>query len=148
MSSSRRDFIKLSTTFTLAVAGDSLLKNSPVFCADTKLRTSELAGYDAIGLGELIRKKQITPLELVELYVSRYKRDLRALETESEIADEYLKYLETSGKLGALPARNYLSNTLGVVRRGDGAFAQGDIVRPGLDPARGLEKKDHVQLGA
>ena len=56
---------------------------------------------------------QLTPLELVELYVSRYKRDLRALETESEIADEYLKYLETSGKLGALPARNYLSNTLG-----------------------------------
>ncbi len=56
---------------------------------------------------------QLTPLELVELYVSRYKRDLRVLETESEIADEYLKYLETSGKLGALPARNYLSNTLG-----------------------------------
>ncbi|MBK7600214.1 MAG: twin-arginine translocation signal domain-containing protein [Acidobacteria bacterium] len=31
MSSSRRDFIKLSTTFTLAVAGDSLLKILPSF---------------------------------------------------------------------------------------------------------------------
>ena len=74
MSSSRRDFIKLSTTFTLAVAGGSLLKNSPVFCADTKLRTSELTGYDAIGLGELIRKKQITPLELVEDTLKRIEK--------------------------------------------------------------------------
>lgn len=55
---------------------------------------------------------ELSPLEVVELHVAQRKRELRALETEAEIAEEYLRFLEYSGYLGALPSRNYLSVSL------------------------------------
>jgi hypothetical protein len=56
---------------------------------------------------------QLTPLESVELHVAQQKRELRLLEIEMEIAEEYLVFLEHSGYLGIQPPRNYLSVTLG-----------------------------------
>ncbi|MEK7829684.1 MAG: amidase [Acidobacteriota bacterium] len=73
MKATRRDFLK-QTTLTLAAAGGSLANVAETFAAQTKLRSSELAGYDAVGLAELIRKKQITPLELVEDTIKRIER--------------------------------------------------------------------------
>lgn len=55
---------------------------------------------------------ELTPLEVIELHLSKQKRELRALETEMEIAEEYLVFLEHSGYLGTLPPRNYLSVSL------------------------------------
>lgn len=55
---------------------------------------------------------ELTPLEVIELRLSQQKRELRALETEMELAEEYLVFLEYSGYLGTLPPRNYLSASL------------------------------------
>lgn len=67
-------------------------------------------------IGKLINADKVSlelsPLELVELYVAQRKRELRALETEAEIVEEYLVFLEYSGYLGTFPERNYLSATL------------------------------------
>lgn len=73
MKHTRRDFLK-QTTLTLAAAGGSLTNSAEVFAGQTKLRASELGGYDATGLAELIRKKQITPMELVEDVLKRIER--------------------------------------------------------------------------
>ena len=66
MKANRREFLKQSAALALSAAGASLLDDTPSASAQTKLRTSALAGYDATGLAELLRKKQITPLELVD----------------------------------------------------------------------------------
>jgi len=72
MGHARRDFLKKSAVFTLAAAGGSLL---PEYAAtQVKPKLSELASYDALGLAELIRKKQISPLELVDDVVRRVER--------------------------------------------------------------------------
>lgn len=55
---------------------------------------------------------ELTPLEVVELRLSQQKRELRALETEMELAEEYVVFLEYSGLLGVQPPRNYLSVSL------------------------------------
>ena len=68
MNLSRREILKQSASLAIAAAGSSVLR------AQAKLRSSELAAYDAIGLAELIRKKQITPLELVEDVLKRIER--------------------------------------------------------------------------
>src|SRR5262252_6166096 len=68
----RRDFLKKSAVFTLATAGGSLLPEYAA--AQVKPKLSELANYDALGLAELIRKKQISPLELVNDVISRVER--------------------------------------------------------------------------
>ena len=68
MSFSRREILKQSASLVIAAAGGSVLN------AQTKLRSSELANYDAVGLAELVRKKQITPLELVEDTLKRIER--------------------------------------------------------------------------
>lgn len=68
MKLSRRDILKQSAALAIAAAGSSVLN------AQTKLRASELANYDATGLAELVRKKQITPLELVEDVLKRIER--------------------------------------------------------------------------
>ncbi|MGH9799923.1 MAG: amidase family protein, partial [Blastocatellia bacterium] len=74
MKSNRREFLKHSSTLALASIGASLVNGQEVFGAQTKLRSSELTGYDAVGLAELIKKKQITPLELVEDVLKRIER--------------------------------------------------------------------------
>jgi len=72
MGHARRDFLKKSAVFTLAAAGGSLL---PEYAAtQVKPKLSELASYDALGLVELIRMKQISPLELVDDVVRRVER--------------------------------------------------------------------------
>jgi amidase len=66
MKTNRREFLQQSAALALSATGAALLNDMPSISAQTKLRTSALAGYDATGLAELIHKKQITPLELVE----------------------------------------------------------------------------------
>lgn len=68
----RRDFLKKSAVFTLATAGDSLL--AEYAAAQVKPKLSELANYDALGLAELISKKQISPLELVDDVIRRVEQ--------------------------------------------------------------------------
>lgn len=68
MKLSRRKILKQSASLVIAAAGSSLIH------AQTKLRSSELANYDAVGLAELLRKKQIAPLELVEDTLKRIER--------------------------------------------------------------------------
>src|SRR5262244_1570414 len=70
MNHARRDFLKKSAVFTLATAGGSLLAEYTAI-AQVRPKHSELANYDALGLAELIRKKQISPLELVNDVISR-----------------------------------------------------------------------------
>src|SRR5262245_63108974 len=72
MDHARRDFLKKSAVFALATAGGSLLPG--YVTAQLKPTLSELANYDALGLAELIRKKQISPLELVDDVIGRVER--------------------------------------------------------------------------
>lgn len=74
MSHTRREFLKHSASLAIAAAGSSLLSVNNAFIAHAEPRLSSLAGYDAMGLSELIRKKQITPLELVEDTIKRIER--------------------------------------------------------------------------
>lgn len=68
MNISRREVLKQSASLVIAATGSSLL------FAQSKLRSSELAGYDAVGLAILLRKKEISPLELVEDTLKRIER--------------------------------------------------------------------------
>src|SRR5215813_11174502 len=72
MDYARRDFLKKSAVFALATAGSPLLPEYAA--ARQKPALSELANYDALGLAELIRKKQISPLELVDDVIGRVER--------------------------------------------------------------------------
>jgi amidase len=74
MNQQRRAFLKQTALFSLAAAGDSLLNASAMFSAQMKQAQSELAKYDALGIAELIRKKQITALEAVEDVIRRIER--------------------------------------------------------------------------
>jgi amidase len=69
MDHTRRDFLKKSTAFTLATTGGAPLAGYAAAPPGSEL--SELADYDALGLAELIRKKQISPLELVDDVIRR-----------------------------------------------------------------------------
>lgn len=73
MGHARRDFLKKSAVITLATAGGALLSEY-VAAAQVKPKHSELADYDALGLAELIRKKQISPLELIDDVIRRVER--------------------------------------------------------------------------
>jgi amidase len=73
MDHARRDFLKKAAVFTLATAGGSLLCEYAA-AAQVKPKLSELANYDALGLAELIRKKRISPLELVDDVIGRIER--------------------------------------------------------------------------
>ncbi|MEW6125454.1 MAG: amidase family protein [Acidobacteriota bacterium] len=65
MDKTRRDFIKQAALFSMAAANTSLLVVK-ASAAQTKLKLSEFASFDGLGLAELVRKKQVSPLELVE----------------------------------------------------------------------------------
>ncbi|HWP42556.1 MAG TPA: amidase family protein, partial [Blastocatellia bacterium] len=62
----RRKFLKTAASFSLAAV------SSPLLVAQTK--RSDLAGYDGVGLAELVRKKQVSSLELVEEVIRRIER--------------------------------------------------------------------------
>ena len=67
MANNRRDFLKQSAAF-------SLLLTHPVLAAQAKRQHSQLASYDALGLAELIKRKQVSPLELVEDVIRRVEK--------------------------------------------------------------------------
>ncbi len=73
MNFARRDFLRKSAAFTLATTGVSLLGE---YAAIARIisKHSDLASYDALGLTELIIKKQISPLELVDDVIRRVER--------------------------------------------------------------------------
>jgi amidase len=64
MTLSRRGFLRQSAAF-------SLLLSHPVLAAQAKKQHSQLAGYDALGLADLIKRKQVSPLELVDDVIRR-----------------------------------------------------------------------------
>jgi amidase len=67
MTFGRRDFLKQSAAF-------SLLLSHPVLAAQAKKQQSQLAGYDALGLAALIKRKQVSPVELVDDVIRRVER--------------------------------------------------------------------------
>lgn len=74
MRTSRRDFLKWTTAFPLILTGGAPSATGGTVDILTMGRRSELAGYDAVGLAELIRKKQLSPVELVEDTLRRIER--------------------------------------------------------------------------
>lgn len=62
MDKTRRDFIKKAALFSMAAANPSMFVGG----VQTRLKVSEFANFDGLGLAELVRKKQVSPLELVE----------------------------------------------------------------------------------
>ncbi len=73
MKRTRRNFLKQSASVSLVAASSAFFRTSAT-SAGTKLTSSELVSYDAVGLAGLIRKKEITPLELVEDTLRRIER--------------------------------------------------------------------------
>ena len=63
----RRTFLKRSAAF-------SLLLSQPALAAQVKRQFSQLSSYDALGLAELIKAKQISPLELLDDVIRRVER--------------------------------------------------------------------------
>ncbi len=67
MNRTRRKFLKQSAAF-------SLLLSHPALAAQAKKQLAQLASYDALGLAELIKSKQVSPLELVDDVIRRVER--------------------------------------------------------------------------
>ena len=67
MASTRRTFLKQSAAF-------SLLLSHPALALQAKQQHARLADYDALGLADLIKKKQVSPLELVDDVIRRVER--------------------------------------------------------------------------
>jgi amidase len=76
MNYDRRIFIKQSASFSFALAAvsGSLLDTADALTVQAKHGATELAAYDALGLAELARKKQVSPLELLEDTLRRIER--------------------------------------------------------------------------
>jgi len=67
MNNTRRQFLKQSAAF-------SLLLTHPALAVQAKKQLGRLSAYDALGLAELIRTKQVSPLELVDDVIRRVER--------------------------------------------------------------------------
>jgi amidase len=63
----RRTFLKRSAAF-------SLLLSRPALAAQVKRQFSQLSSYDALGLAELIKTRQLSPLELLDDVIRRGER--------------------------------------------------------------------------
>ena len=63
MTHTRRDFLKQSAAF-------SLLLSHPVLAAQAT-KHSRLADYDALGLADLIKRRQVSPLEVARPWSRR-----------------------------------------------------------------------------
>jgi amidase len=63
----RRTFLKQSAAFSLLLSQQS-------FAVQAKRQFSRLSSYDALGLAELIKTKQISPLELLDDVIRRVER--------------------------------------------------------------------------
>ncbi|HSE37043.1 MAG TPA: amidase family protein, partial [Blastocatellia bacterium] len=55
-------------------AAFSLLLSHPVLAAQATKQHSQLAGYDALGLADLIKRKQVSPLEMVDDVIRRVEK--------------------------------------------------------------------------
>ena len=64
MTHHRREFLKQSAAF-------SFLVSHPALAAQAKRQHSQLAGFDALGLADLIKRKKVSPLELVDDVIRR-----------------------------------------------------------------------------
>src|SRR5262245_29129738 len=67
MNHTRRKFLKQSAAF-------SILVSHPALAAQAKRQLARLADYDALGLAQLIKTKQVSPLELVDDVIRRVQR--------------------------------------------------------------------------
>src|SRR5215510_7685984 len=67
MRHTRRTFLKQSAAFTV-------LLSHPALATQAKKQLSRLSSYDAVGLADLIRRNQISPLELVDDVIRRVER--------------------------------------------------------------------------
>jgi len=67
MKHTRRSFLRQSAAF-------SLLLSHPALAVQAKRQLSRLSRYDALGLADLIKKKQISPLELLDDVIRRVER--------------------------------------------------------------------------
>src|SRR5690349_14263746 len=67
MNHTRRTFLKQSAAF-------SILLSHPALAAQAKKHYARLGSYDALGLAELIKTKQVSPLELVDDLIRRVER--------------------------------------------------------------------------
>ena len=72
MASSRRDFLKQATTWTVATsAGLTSLRCARPAATPAPTAASELSSYDGMALAQMVRDGEVTPLELVEDTVRR-----------------------------------------------------------------------------
>ena len=74
MEHTRRDFLMRAVSFSLASASGSLFIARAGIGAQTKPVRSNLADYDALGLAELIKKKQVSALEVIDDVIRRIER--------------------------------------------------------------------------
>ena len=96
MKNTRRTFLKQSAAF-------SLLLSHPALAAQAKKQLARLANYDALDLAELIRTKQISPLEVVEDVIRRVERvnpKINAVLTKNLDFDKVRDRARTSGLEG------------------------------------------------
>jgi amidase len=67
MKHTRRTFLKQSAAF-------SLLLSHPTLASQAKRQPSRLSGYDAVGLADLIKRKQVSSLELLDDVIRRVEQ--------------------------------------------------------------------------
>jgi len=102
MKHTRRTFLKQSAAF-------SLLLSHPAFAAQAKRQPSRLSSYDALGLADLIKRKQISPLELLDDVIRRVERvnpKINAVLTKNldiEKTRDRAKSIGAEGVLGGVP---------------------------------------------
>ena len=102
MKHTRRTFLKQSAAF-------SLLLSHPALAAQAKRQLSRLSSYDALGLADLIKRKQISPLELLDDVVRRVERvnpKINAVLTKNldiEKARDRARNIGADGFLGGVP---------------------------------------------
>jgi len=102
MKYTRRVFLKQSAAF-------SFLLSHPALAAQAKRQYSRLSSYDALGLADLIKRKQISPLELLDDVIRRVERvnpKINAVLTRNldiEKARDRAKNIGVDGVLGGVP---------------------------------------------
>lgn len=109
----RREFVELST-----VAGAALTLGSPSVLAGSSRSFAEYSSYDAMGLAELVKRGDASPLELLDLAIARTQA------VNPAINAVVLEHFDLARKVAAGPVPNgalrgvpYLLKDLGVAMR-------------------------------
>jgi amidase len=103
MNTARRLFLKQGVALSLALA------SRPLTPALSLSVPSDLAGYDALGLADLVRKKKVSPLELVDDAIRRIGRlnpTLNIVLTKSfdfDLARQHAKSVAADGPFAGVP---------------------------------------------